>query len=95
MKQLLFIIAVVVVCYTLGYYTLNTIQKYCNTRMEYAYFEGQKDALAGDMRIKKVKYGYMWIKSPWDNSTPSTSIVDNPRYILVYGLHDSKQKERE
>ena len=34
--------------------------------LEQAYFEGQKDALEGDIRIKQTEEGWMWIKSPWD-----------------------------
>lgn len=35
---------------------------------EKAYFEGQVDALKGDIRIKSnVDSCYYWIKSPWDN----------------------------
>ncbi len=44
--------------------------------MEYAYFEGQKDALNGDIRIgmNNVK-GWVWTKSPWDDTTP---VIFNP-----------------
>ena len=31
---------------------------------EYGYFEGQKDAINDDIRIKKVNDSYEWIKSP-------------------------------
>lgn len=35
---------------------------------EYAYFEGQRDALTGDVRIKRtVDSCYVWTKSPWDD----------------------------
>ena len=34
--------------------------------LEQAYFEGQKDALEGDVRIKQTEEGWEWIKSPWD-----------------------------
>ena len=35
---------------------------------EYSYFEGQKDALCGDIRIKEVYPDcWTWIASPWDN----------------------------
>lgn len=34
---------------------------------EAAYFEGQKDAIEGDVRIKKTEAGWVWEKSPWDN----------------------------
>jgi uncharacterized membrane protein YvbJ len=37
--------------------------------LERAYFEGQKDALEGDIRIKKIGGKYSWIKSPWDSNT--------------------------
>lgn len=38
-------------------------------RMEYAYFEGQKDALNGDWRISKKDSCYFWTKSCWDNTS--------------------------
>lgn len=37
---------------------------------EYAYFEGQKDAIKGDIRIavdSSSLNGYKWTKSPWDD----------------------------
>lgn len=35
--------------------------------MEKAYFEGQRDALIGDIRIEQNGNGcWYWIKSPWD-----------------------------
>jgi len=42
--------------------------------MEKAYFEGQKDAIEGDIRIKigPDSINYQWSKSPWDDgSVPS------------------------
>lgn len=34
---------------------------------ERAYFEGQRDALDGDVRIKRNKDScYVWTSSPWD-----------------------------
>jgi hypothetical protein len=40
---------------------------------EYAYFEGHKDAIEGDIRIEKQPNGrYKWLKSPWnDGDLPS------------------------
>ncbi len=38
-----------------------------NADMEYAYFEGQKDALNNDIRIQKKDSCYEWIKSPWNS----------------------------
>jgi hypothetical protein len=35
-------------------------------KFETGYFEGQRDALDGDIRIRKVdNRTYVWIKSPW------------------------------
>ncbi len=48
----------------MGFVTKKTIFE----QIEKAYFEGQKDALNGDIRIKKTSDScYVWIKSPWDN----------------------------
>ena len=33
---------------------------------EKSYFEGQKEAISGDVRIKKTETGWIWVKSPWD-----------------------------
>lgn len=46
---------------------------------EKSYFEGQRDALKGDIRIKLNKDStYIWTKSPWDNNkTP----LYNPTYL--------------
>lgn len=42
-------------------------------RMELAYFEGQRDAMEGDVRISQLDNGcYVWITSPWnDGDKPS------------------------
>lgn len=46
---------------------------------EKAYFEGQKDAINGDIRIKfNSDSCYIWTKSPWDNGTMPTY---NPTYL--------------
>ena len=35
---------------------------------EESYYEGQKDAIEGRIRIKKTNRGnYVWIESPWDS----------------------------
>lgn len=34
---------------------------------EKAYYEGQRDAIHGDIRIKQHKGNYVWTKSPWDS----------------------------
>jgi len=39
--------------------------------MEYAYFEGQRDALNGDIKIEmsNIDSTWSWIKSPWDGNS--------------------------
>lgn len=64
MKGLLAILIVIALNVWVYFYTKDENQK----AMEYAYFEGQKDAIEGDIRIKYNKDSiYIWIKSPWDN----------------------------
>lgn len=51
------------------------LQKAC----EEAYFEGQKDALSDDVRIKLDKDScYQWIKSPWNSGKMP---IYNPTYL--------------
>ena len=39
--------------------------------LEKAYFEGQKDAINGDIRIRKNNDGcWVWTKSCWDSGKP-------------------------
>jgi hypothetical protein len=39
--------------------------------LEQAYFEGQRDALQNDIRIKRnADSCWIWTKSPWDNGRP-------------------------
>ena len=41
--------------------------------IENAYFEGQKDALSGDIRIKQINDScWIWIKSCWDSGKKPT-----------------------
>jgi hypothetical protein len=48
--------------------------------VEEAYFEGQKDAIQGDVRIRKNSDGcWVWTKSCWDNS--SMDLIFNPSPI--------------
>lgn len=44
-------------------------QSQVRTLMEYAYFEGQRDALGGDVRIEMspIDGRWLWVKSPWDD----------------------------
>lgn len=60
---------------------------------EYGYFEGQKDAISGDIRVVKSDSGkFQWSKSPWDEDTskdfaskvydPNKSIVKQHEEVL-------------
>ena len=52
-------------------------------KMEYAYFEGQKDAINGDIRIEKnTDTSWIWVESPWDGGKQPifTNLIDNEEY---------------
>jgi hypothetical protein len=50
----------------------NTVES-LTTLLEYAYMEGQRDYMDGDIRIEKNSYGdYVWIKSPWNQGDEPT-----------------------
>lgn len=52
---------------------------------EMAYFEGQRDAINGDVRIKLGEDSvYHWTKSPWDGETRQ------PQFIPT--INDTKKK---
>ena len=56
--------------------TRTTIESRLTLMCEKAYFDGQKDAICGDIRIKyddSIKY-YKWIKSPWLSGKPAIFI---------------------
>lgn len=42
-----------------------TTEKKITEALEYAYFNGQVDALRGDIRVDTTTF--MWTKSPWNN----------------------------
>lgn len=66
-----FLYALLVTFYSCGYTTVNIEE--VNKKFEQAYFEGQKDALNGDIRIKKnIDSCWIWTKSPWDVGTAPT-----------------------
>lgn len=49
-------------------------------KMEYAYFEGQKDAINGNIRIEKnTDTSWIWIESPWDGGREPifTNLIDD------------------
>jgi len=65
--------------------TLDSLKKEIYREMERAYFEGQKDAINGDIRIAKTDSCYVWIKSPWDGGK-------QPTFVLPCGDSTSKKK---
>jgi hypothetical protein len=76
MKKLIIILFVSCLLCSCDYGVMQ--QKDFTERLEEAYFEGQKDAINGDIRIKMNKDScYVWIKSPWDEGM-------NPVYIPTY-----------
>jgi hypothetical protein len=58
------------------------VEKAFTQEIEKAYFEGQKDAINGDIKIKLNNDSiYQWIKSPWnDNREP----IFNPKRIHTH-----------
>ena len=57
--------------------------------MEYAYFEGQKDALGGDIRIDSLplsdgSYRYVWIKSPWTHGPAPIYVPGDSLNQVIY-----------
>jgi len=58
------------------------LYEYLIQKMEYGYFEGQIDAMEGNIRIERhILNGdtiYVWLSSPWDPD--STGHVRQPTY---------------
>lgn len=60
------------------------IENALNELAEQCYYEGQRDALEGDVRIEigADSVNYKWIKSPWDNGkTPQFDPYVDPLNI--------------
>lgn len=92
-KKLIFYRTFAFICLLLVVVTLSVSVTFCSynydvididkvkSGFEEAYFEGQKDALEGDIRIRKNSDGcWIWTKSCWDSGTQPTfnpSIVCN------------------
>lgn len=68
-------------------YSNERITKKANILIEYAYFEGQKDAIENKIQIKKVYDStYIWIGSPWNDKrvpkyNPNISVEENIELI--------------
>ena len=43
-----------------------TLDEYVHIKMEWAYFQAQKEALKGDVRISNADGCWKWTESPWD-----------------------------
>ena len=66
------IVIVILFILFLGFTGYVVYKKIANSvyELEEAYFEGQKDAIEGDVRIKKLSGKWMWSGSPWDDGAP-------------------------
>lgn len=86
MKKIILFLALVF----LGFFSYELYQKLTTTpkpniptvALEYAYFEGQKDALNGEIKIAQVDGCYIWTASPWDSGSepvydPCKSLEEN------------------
>lgn len=80
MKYIIFLFVITSIsCTDMGVYDKNEVKKNLIEIAEKAYFEGQKDALEGDIRIKLISDSiYVWTKSPWDNGDKP---IFNPTYL--------------
>jgi len=55
------------------------LKKDIKAQKEKCYFEGQRDAITGDVRIAEIEKGtgkYKWVKSPWDNGEEPIYKID-------------------
>jgi len=68
-KHIFYLLLATVLFSSCGYGVYKTDDLYRET--EQAYFEGQKDALENDIRIKRnADSCWIWAKSPWDSGRP-------------------------
>lgn len=67
MKKLIYLAFIVLGFSSCENYPTIILKNDLTKAMEYGYFEGQKDAITGDIRIEVLKDStYIWKKSPWD-----------------------------
>lgn len=82
-QTILLLILILAICFAGCNYGIANKDKVIKA-LEKAYFDGQKDALEGDVRIKLTSDSiYIWTKSPWNNGNKP---LYNPNYL------DSKEK---
>jgi len=73
MKKLFIIVSILMLSscnhdYDILIITKGKLRKAAQEACERAYFEGQKDAINGEFRIKMGKDSiFIWTKSPWDD----------------------------
>lgn len=68
MKKILMLLILVISLYSCDSKTMIIPKDDVLSAIEEAYFEGQKDAIVGDIRIKKTFDScWIWTKSPWDS----------------------------
>lgn len=82
MKYFIILLAMTVLSscnYDVAFIDTKQTEKAMQKALEKAYFEGQKDALNGDVKIKLNKDScFIWVKSPWDSGvTP----IYTPTYL--------------
>jgi len=88
MKKFILLIFILAGCSSkqvedLKYIDPNVLNQHIQRSMEYAYFEGQKDALGGTIRIDSIQdqagsYKYVWTKSPWDQGKQPIYVPGTP-----------------
>lgn len=68
------------------------IQREVMKELEKAYFEGQKDAISGDVRIRKdIDGDWTWSKSPWnDDEDGKHPPIFNPKFDYYCGKDKTK-----
>jgi len=65
---------------------VNKTQNLTDSLCEYAYFEGQKDAISNDVRIKLDSDSvYIWTKSPWNGGKKPRFIPNHQNTIISNG----------
>ena len=66
-KHIFYLLLTTVLITSCGYGVYKNDDLY--EKLEQAYFEGQRDALENDVRIKRnADSCWIWTKSPWDNN---------------------------
>lgn len=69
MKILYFLLGFLISALITCLLSISVLDDYIQSKAEYGYFEGQKDAINKDIRIKLNSDSiYVWIKSPWDDN---------------------------